>query len=79
VVSLVAATHQCLAAGDTDVCAVFGGKRTKPPNTGPTHACPAYNAGMGVLLGMLAGFMNVSEEMRPSPVPLAFTFEGRLP
>jgi hypothetical protein len=31
-----------------------------------------------VLLGMLAGLADVKERMRPSPAPLAFTFEGRL-
>jgi hypothetical protein len=33
---------------------------------------------MGVLLGILAGLVDEKERMRPSPAPLAFTFEGRL-
>jgi hypothetical protein len=74
VAALVSATQQCLPSGPLNVCPVFGGSRASSPH--PTHACPGYRAGMGVLLGMLAGFMNVGERMRASPVPLAFTFEG---
>jgi hypothetical protein len=77
VVALVSSAHQSLEAGSPDISAVFGGARKPPAH--PTHACPGYHAGMGVLLGMLAGFMNVARTMRPSPVPLAFTFEGSIP
>jgi Dyp-type peroxidase family len=76
VVSLVSAAQQCLAAGSADVSMVFGGTRMPPPASHPTHACPGYRAGMGVLLGMLSGLLSVKETVRPSPVPLAFTFEG---
>lgn len=74
VASLVSATQQCLESGSTDISPVFGGNRSSTPH--PTHACPGYQAGMGVLLGMLAGLLDVKETMRPSPAPLAFTFEG---
>lgn len=75
VASLVSATQQCLQEGHRDISPVFGGRR-QPGRPHPTHACPGYAAGMGVLLGMLSAFMNVKTSMRPSPVPLAFTFEG---
>lgn len=77
VLSLVSATHQSLRENKIDVAPIFGGMRTKD-GPHPTHACPGYEAGMGVLLGMLAALVDVKERMRPSPAPLAFTFEGRL-
>jgi len=77
VLSLVSATQQCLQEGHRDISPVFGGRRT-PGRPHPTHACPGYPAGMGILLGILGAFMNVEVSMRPSPVPLAFTFEGDL-
>ena len=44
----------------------------------PTHACPGYGAGMGVLLALLAGLIDQREFTRPSPAPLSFTFEGQV-
>lgn len=79
VAALVSGTQQCLAAGSPDVSLVFGGARSPAPPAHPTHACPGYHAGMGVLLGILAGLLQVQDSMRPSPVPLAFTFEGPTP
>ena len=72
---LVSAMHEGLAQHQSDVSPAFGGKRVKPH---PTHACPGDDAAMGVLLGVLAAFVDVREQMRPSPAPLAFTFEGSL-
>jgi Dyp-type peroxidase family len=81
VLSLVSATQQSLRedkpGAKRDVTPIFGGRRT-PDGAHPAHACPGYEAGMGVLLGMLAGLADVKERMRPSPAPLAFTFEGCL-
>lgn len=77
VVALVSAMHEGLAKGQRDVMPAFGGDRCQPSH--PTHACPGYAAAMGVLLGVLAAFVDVKETMRPSPAPLAFTFEGPLP
>jgi lysophospholipase L1-like esterase len=77
VVSIVSATQQCLAQNDPDIYAVFGGNRSQSVH--PTHACPAYAAGMGVLLGVAYGLLEVEESMRASPVPLALTFTGVLP
>ena len=76
VVALVSAMHEGLAKNLHDVMPVFGGDRSKDPH--PTHACPGYAAAMGVMLGVLAAFVDVKETMRPSPAPLAFTFEGLL-
>ena len=78
VLSLVSATQQCLSEGKRDVVLpIFGGERTEDGRH-PTHACPGYKAGMGVLLGMLGAMADVKEIMRASPAPLAFTFEGRV-
>jgi hypothetical protein len=76
VVSLVSAAHQCLATGLSDVSMVFGGDR-RAHGGQATHACPGRLAGTGVLLGMMSALLSVKETLRPSPVPLAFTFEGR--
>lgn len=76
IVSLVSAAHQCLATGLSDVSMVFGGDR-KAPGGQATHACPGRLAGTGVLLGMLSALLSVKETLRPSPVPLAFSFEGQ--
>src|SRR5262249_1541268 len=76
VVALASAMQENLTARSHDVMPVFGGDRGKKPH--PTRACRGYGAAMGVLLGVLAGFVDVKETMRPSPAPLAFTFEGLL-
>ena len=47
-VHIKAATNADLAAGKTDVFTVFGGDRSKTPH--PTHACPGYEASMGIML-----------------------------
>ena len=84
VVSIVSATQQCLAepsasqcrhGGRADLSPIFGGVRGAP-GLSPTHACPGYAAGMGVLLGILTALVKVDVAMRPSPAPLAFTFDG---
>jgi len=76
VLALVSATQQSLAAGDDDVYPVFGGRRHNPDAPAPTHACPGYDAAMGVLLGTFSALLDVKADMRPSPAPLAFTLEG---
>ena len=58
VVALIAsATHELAAKQprNLDVTPVFGGNRADEKH--PTHACPAYAMGMGVLLGMLSGVL----------------------
>jgi Dyp-type peroxidase family len=76
VLSLVSAAQQSLAAGSGDISMIFGGRRSDAQ--APTHACPGYAAGIGVLLGVLTGFLTCKERVRPAPVPLAFTIEGSL-
>ena len=73
VISVVSATQQCLKEGSSDIYAVFGGERA---GVHPTHACPGYAAAMGVMLGILCALLEAQESMRPSPAPLAFTFDG---
>jgi hypothetical protein len=34
--------------------------------------------GIAVLLGMLAGLLQASGNLRPSPAPLSLTFEGKV-
>jgi Dyp-type peroxidase family len=74
VLSLTSASQEAFGNGSDDVLAIFGGARRA--GLPPTHACPGYNAALGVMLGVLAAFLDVGETMRPSPAPLAFTFEG---
>ena len=65
-IGIVSATQEKLLAGEANVYPVFGGERKE---NGPTHACPAYAAGMGVLLGMVSGLLEAGT-LRPTPVPL---------
>ena len=81
VVAIVSATQRRLEQRNADVSAVFGGVRkpaTAPWGPGlPTHACPAMDPGIAVLLGMLAGLLQARGHLRPSPAPLSLTFEGK--
>jgi hypothetical protein len=74
VLSIVSATQQCLQQQIVDVYPIFGGDRSKPEH--PTHACPGYQASMGVLLGIVAGFLDVTVSVRPTPAPLVLAFSG---
>jgi hypothetical protein len=71
VVGIVSATQEALAGGEVDVYPVFGGKRSAGEATegDPTHACPAYKAAMGVLLGMISALLDAGT-LRPHPMPL---------
>lgn len=55
VIDIDSATQEDLTAGIHDPIPIFGGDRSQNPH--PTHACPGYQAAMGVLLGILAGTM----------------------
>lgn len=77
VVSAVSATQQCLAQGKSNVFPVFGGNRSQAPH--PTHACPGYQAAMGVIAGVLAGLLDVKQSVRPSLGPVALVLEGPCP
>ena len=57
-INLDSATKEDLAAGIADPYPIFGGNRRQNPH--PTHACPGFQAGMGVLLGIVAGTMGAS-------------------
>jgi hypothetical protein len=80
VIAIVSATQRRLEQRHADVSPVFGGTRKKaaaPWGPGmPTHACPAMQAGMAVMLGVLAGLLQARGNLRPSPAPLSLTFEG---
>jgi Dyp-type peroxidase family len=70
VVLLIASATQDLAGHGIvdDVYPVFGGNRREHGH--PTHACPAYQMGMGVLLGMISGLLHAGT-LEPAESPLA--------
>jgi Dyp-type peroxidase family len=71
VVVLIASATQEFAAQqqrDPDVTLVFGGNRKHEPH--PTHACPAYDMGMGVLLGMIGALLERTT-LTPTDSPLS--------
>ena len=74
VIGIVSATHEDLAGGRTDVAPIFGGRRDQSP--APTHACPAYFAALGTLLGMIAALFEAAT-IRPSPSPSVLTLFPR--
>jgi hypothetical protein len=51
--SVVRATQEDLRNGITDVRPLFGGNRSLAPH--PTHACPGFEMGFGILLGIVYG------------------------
>ena len=62
VVGLGSAAQEALQAGTIDCSPLFGGDRRVAPH--PTHACPAYAMGMGVVLGTLVATI-ASRPKRP--------------
>ena len=60
-VDINAATKRDLDNGITDVFPVFGGNRHTTPH--PTHACPAYEAAIGIMLGVINGLMEPIHEV----------------
>ncbi len=64
IVSIVSALAEDEAAGITDIYPVFGGNRAAAD--APLHACPAYKAAMGTMLGILSGLL---EAVRIEPLP----------
>jgi hypothetical protein len=54
--SIQQATQEDLRAGKNDVCPLFGGDRSKSPH--PTHACPGFEMGFGILLGIVYGVVD---------------------
>jgi hypothetical protein len=59
--SITQATQEELHAGGNDVCPLFGGDRSQKPH--PTHACPGFEMGFGILLGIVYGVV------APQPTP----------
>jgi Dyp-type peroxidase family len=74
VLSIVSATQQCLQQRLADVYPIFGGDRSAADH--PTHACPGYQASMGVLLGFVSALLEVTDCVRPTPAPLVLAFSG---
>jgi deferrochelatase/peroxidase EfeB len=92
VLALVSATQQALETGREDVSPIFGGNRHAAQGA-PTHACPAYPAAMGAMLGVLsalvdwpavlplnlgAGVMQFNQVLRAGPALGVLSFGGDL-
>ncbi len=60
--SIVQATQEDLRAGKNDVCPLVGGDRSKQPH--PTHACPGFEMGFGILLGIVYGVVDFDPKGR---------------
>jgi len=76
VVGLGSAAQEALEAGTADCFPLFGGDRSAASH--PTHACPGYAMGMGVLLEILTATIE-SRPKRPGPPSLMLTWSGTLP
>ncbi len=74
VVSIVSATQECLINDDPDLYPIFGGKRSATPH--PTHACPGYEMAIGVMLGVLAGLLEIAT-LGPTMTPMALRLSRR--
>jgi Dyp-type peroxidase family len=76
VLAIVSATQEDRLRGDaSDVYPIFGGNRRSAPKR--PHACPAYDSGLGIMLGIVAGLL-AAGPMRPTPAPLTVSFSGSL-
>jgi len=62
-VNIDSATREDLGKNIADVSPVFGGDRSLNPH--PTHACPGFWMGMGVLLGIIAGTLEAAPTLAP--------------
>jgi hypothetical protein len=54
--SIIQATQSDLRGGSNDVCPIFGGDRSRSPH--PIHACPGFEMGFGILLGVIYGVLD---------------------
>ena len=66
VVAIASVTEDARQQGDPDVSIVFGGRRSDSGR--PPHACPGYEMGLGVLMGMFAGVLGAGA-LKPAPHP----------
>jgi cytochrome P450 len=74
VLLIASATQEVAARPDADpnrpdVTLAFGGDRKNDPKH-PTHACPAYEMGTGVLLGMISAMLEATT-LTPTESPLS--------
>jgi Dyp-type peroxidase family len=80
VIGMVSATQQDFMThpppSPSDVYPVFGGNRRAAQH--PTHACPGYEAGMGVLLGTFTALCEIGT-LLPTPAPLTVRLRGPVP
>ena len=79
-VGIVSALSEDAAAGIVDVYPVFGGERRATPDDPkdrdyPLHACPAYKAAMGTMLGILSALLE-SVRIEPLPAPMLVRVSG---
>ena len=86
VLALVSATHENIETakeetnsqypdGLPDVSPVFGGVRSHQ-NGSPTHACPGYDAAMGVLSGILGALIMSPRPLTPGAAPTTLAVSG---
>lgn len=74
-VSITSATAEDMAAGIASAYPVFGGDRRDDPH--PLHACPAYQAAMGTMLGMIAALLEKGRiETLPGPLLVKLSDAG---
>lgn len=76
VVSIVSATQECLKNDDpSGLYFIFGGNRHEAGH--PTHACPAYDMAIGIMLGMLSGLLEFAQ-LRPTMSPQQLAVSRRV-
>jgi len=77
VLGIGSATQEELDAGHVNVAPIFGGiRKSPPPAPVPTHACPAYDMAIGVLLGILSALLDAGT-LRPTPSPTGLELTGK--
>jgi Dyp-type peroxidase family len=81
VIGIVSALAEDAASCMTDVYPIFGGNREPHDGTlAPVHACPAYKAAMGTMLGMLSALLESGRiETLPAPLLVKLDMELGLP
>ena len=77
-VSITSATAEDSAMGVASAYPVFGGDRRATPH--PLHACPAYDAATGTMLGILAALLEKGRiETLPGPLLVRLSDAGECP
>jgi deferrochelatase/peroxidase EfeB len=77
VVGQISATQQNLEQGSPDLYRAFGGNRKATSH--PTHACPAADPALAVMLGFFSALVESTFALRVGPGPLTLAADGRLP